>query len=104
MTPTLHHVPKTISSPIFQLLLELKLVPDTVVVKTLTFPELKEQPHLMINPMGTSPAFHDDDLTIWESGAILTWCVCLHVLLKPKRPCVLFVVTKKHAFFLSSRC
>ena len=74
MVATLHHVPKTISSPIMQTLLELPdVVPDKVVIKTLTFPELKQAPHLAINPMGTSPAFYDGDMSMWESGAVLTW-------------------------------
>jgi glutathione S-transferase len=78
MFPTLYHVPRTISSPIYQTLLELNLVNDPVHVKTLTFPELKSPAHLERNPMGTSPTFTDDSSTelpiaIWESGAVFTY-------------------------------
>ena len=77
MAPTLYHVPKTISSPIVQILLELDV--NEVQVKTMTFQELKEPAFLEINPMGTSPAFTDDrhpldgHVTMFESGAILSW-------------------------------
>ena len=75
MPPTLYHVPKTISSPIVQILLELDLLPDVVKIETLTFPELKQANHRARNPMGTSPAFTDDKLgiSIWESGAVLSY-------------------------------
>jgi len=73
MAPTLHHVPKTISSPIVQVLHELGLVPDHINVNTLTFDDLKKDSHLAVNPMGTSPAFQDGDIIIWESGAVLTY-------------------------------
>jgi glutathione S-transferase len=75
MPPTLYHVPRTISSPIVQILIELGVVDDPIAVKELSFPELKSSTHLVINPMGTSPAFHDTDLdvTMWESGAILDY-------------------------------
>jgi glutathione S-transferase len=73
MAPTLYHVPKTISSPIVQTLLELDLVPSTVMIEVLTFAQLKEEPHLAINPMGSSPAFKDDDTILWESGAVLNY-------------------------------
>eukprot|EP00320_Phaeocystis_rex_P006821 CAMPEP_0119090972 /NCGR_PEP_ID=MMETSP1178-20130426/154728_1 /TAXON_ID=33656 /ORGANISM="unid sp, Strain CCMP2000" /LENGTH=237 /DNA_ID=CAMNT_0007074433 /DNA_START=15 /DNA_END=728 /DNA_ORIENTATION=+ len=68
--PTLYHVPGTISSPLVQTLLELGC--ECVSVKTLTFPELKLPSHLAINPMGTSPAFTDGDVHVWESSGILT--------------------------------
>ena len=68
--PTLHHVPGTISSPIAQALIELGVA--SVTVKTLSFPELKQPAHLAINPLGTSPAFSDGDLCMWESHAVLT--------------------------------
>lgn len=73
MAPTLHHVPKTISSPIVQCLLELDVDGEPVVVHEMTFAELKRDDHLRINPMGTAPAFHDDDLVLWESGAVLDY-------------------------------
>jgi len=76
MAPTLYHVPRTISSPIFQALLELNLVDKSVVVvETLTFAELKSPEHLARNPMGTSPAFTDEEneIAIWESGAVMTY-------------------------------
>jgi len=77
MSPTLYHVPKTISSPIVQTLLELD--DSDVVVKTLTFNDLKDPAYLEINPMGTSPAFTDNshdlegEITLFESGAIMSW-------------------------------
>lgn len=75
MVATLYHIPKTISSPIVQILLELNLVNDPIIVEEITFPSLKTKRHLAINPMGTCPAFRDTDLdiTIWESGAVLTY-------------------------------
>lgn len=76
MSPTLYHVPRTISSPIVQVLYELNLIETKKVnVETLTFPQLKAPEHLARNPMGTSPAFTDDehDIAIWESGAVLTY-------------------------------
>jgi glutathione S-transferase len=73
MAPTLYHVPKTISSPIVQTLLELDLVPSVVQIEVLSFADLKGTSHLMINPMGTSPAFRDGDTLMWESGAILNY-------------------------------
>lgn len=73
--PTLYHVPKTISSPLVQLLIEAGLANDTVRVETIAFPDLKKPAHLKINPMGTSPAFTDKStgVVMWESGAILTY-------------------------------
>ena len=75
MSPTLYHVPKTISSPIYQSLIELGVANKDVAVKTLTFPDLKKPDHLARNPMGTSPAFTDEanGIAIWESGAVLTY-------------------------------
>lgn len=74
MPPTLYHVPKSISSPIYQALLELKLVDNPVKVECLTFPQLKSKEHLARNPMGTSPTFTTEDgVTIWESGGVLTY-------------------------------
>lgn len=74
MTPTLYHVPKTISSPIYQAVLELGLAPSTIKVVSLTFADLKSKSHLAINPMGTSPAFQEGEGTIlWESGAVLNY-------------------------------
>ena len=76
---TLHHVPKTISSPIYQILLELgndnDIVPNKVEVIVKTFPDLKMDDHLSVNPMGTSPAYQDHitQTNIWESGAVLSW-------------------------------
>ncbi|KAL7496180.1 hypothetical protein ACHAWT_004402 [Skeletonema menzelii] len=73
MAPTLYHVPRTISSPIVQILLELEV--KDVNIETLTFAELKSPAHLARNPMGTSPAFTDEDngIAIWESGAVVTY-------------------------------
>jgi len=73
MALTLYHVPRTISSPIVQILLELAV--EDVNIETLTFAQLKSPSHLARNPMGTSPAFTDEDtgIAIWESGAVLTY-------------------------------
>lgn len=75
MPATLYHVPRTISSPIVQVLLELDVVDNPVVVQEISFADLKSKEHLAINPMGTSPAFQDTDLdiTMWESGAVLDY-------------------------------
>jgi glutathione S-transferase len=73
MAPTLYHVPKTISSPIYQVILELGLTDDNIQVETLAFADLKTPEHLARNPMGTSPTLTDKDFAIWESGAILTY-------------------------------
>jgi glutathione S-transferase len=75
MVATLYHIPRTISSPIVQILLELNLVNNPIEVEEISFRTLKSEEYLSINPMGTSPAFHDTDLdiTIWESGAVLTY-------------------------------
>jgi glutathione S-transferase len=78
--PTLYHVPKTIFSPIYQILLHLHLTPDVIQVKTLTFSDLKSPQHLDRNPMGTSPAFTDDQegIAIWESGAVLSYILQMY--------------------------
>lgn len=75
MPPTLYHVPKTISSPIVQILIELKLVDNPIKIVTMPFADLKSEEHLARNPMGTSPTFTDTDrgIVMWESGAILTY-------------------------------
>lgn len=75
MPAILYHVPRTVSSPIVQILLELELVNNPIVVKEMSFPELKTKEHLAINPMGSSPTFQDTDLgiTMWESGAVLDY-------------------------------
>jgi len=75
MAPILYHVPRTISSPIYQALMELKLDGNQVKVETLTFADLKSKEHLARNPMGTSPTFidHDEDIEIWESGAVISY-------------------------------
>jgi glutathione S-transferase len=80
MTITLYHVPRTISSPIVQLLLELNLVNNPVVVQEMQFADLKSPSHLSINPLGTSPALHDSELgvTMWESGAIIDYLLELY--------------------------
>jgi glutathione S-transferase len=75
MAPILYHVPKTISSPIYQIILELGLTDEDIHVKTLSFADLKTPEHLARNPMGTSPTLLDkeNDFAIWESGAVLTY-------------------------------
>lgn len=72
LAPTLYHVSRTISSPIYQALLELGVVDDPVRVETLTIADLKTPEHLARNPMGTSPTFVHGPVRIWESGAVLT--------------------------------
>ena len=69
--------PERVSSPILQVLIELGLR-EKVEVKTLTFPELKQAAHLAVNPMGTSPAFQDGEVRIWESQAVLTHLLEMH--------------------------
>ena len=78
--PTLYHVPRTISSPIYQVLIELDVVNNPVKVETLTFADLKTSEHLARNPMGSSPAFTDEGnhIAIWESGAVLTYLLELY--------------------------
>jgi glutathione S-transferase len=71
--PTLYHIPKTISSPIVQCMLELNLVESTVNVYETNFQEIKTASYLTVNPMGTSPAFEDGDVVLWESGAIVDY-------------------------------
>lgn len=73
MTPTLHHVPRTISSPIVQCLFELDVVNRPVEIVEKGFSDLKKPDHLAINPMGTCPAFQDDSIILWESGAVLDY-------------------------------
>ena len=75
MTITLYHVPRTISSPIVQCLMELDVL-DQVTIVEKDFPSLKQQDYLSINPMGTVPALVDDDIApviLFESGAILDY-------------------------------
>jgi hypothetical protein len=38
-----------------------------------SFSELKLPEYLALNPMGTSPAFQDGEIIIWEFGAVLTY-------------------------------
>jgi glutathione S-transferase len=72
-TPTLNHVPRTISSPIVQCLLELDLVDNPIAVHEINFSDLKTDEYLATFPMGTSPSFRDGDLILWESGAVLDY-------------------------------
>ena len=92
-SPTLYYVPRTIGSPIYQILLELGLAsgPELatchgsnstaqVNVKTLSFSDIKTEEFLRdVNPMGTSPAFKHENhptqgkIQMFESGAILSW-------------------------------
>lgn len=75
MTPILYHVPRTISSPIYQALIELGVADTLVKIVTLSFADLKTTEHLSRNPMGTSPALTDSQagIAIWESGAVLSY-------------------------------
>jgi glutathione S-transferase len=76
---TLYHVPRTISSPIVQCLIELGVMQQdnkqvTIVEKD--FPDLKKDDYLQINPMGTVPALVDESIhpiMLFESGAILDY-------------------------------
>lgn len=45
--------------------------------KDISFPELKQEAFLKINPNGRMPAIHDPNtgLTLWESGAIIEYLV-----------------------------
>jgi len=72
MAPILYHVPRMISSPIYQAMIYLNA---DITVQTLTFADLKTPEHLARNPMGTSPTLVDIeyDISIWESGAILSY-------------------------------
>lgn len=72
--PVLYHIPRTISSPLVQIILELGN-PGNITISEISFNDLKQPEYLSINPMGTSPAFHDsrDEITLWESGAILDY-------------------------------
>ncbi|CAB9509378.1 S-transferase-like protein [Seminavis robusta] len=81
MPPTLYHVPRTISSPLVQLILELDLIDQgAIVVQEMSFADLKKPEHLAINTMGTSPAFQCTQmgLCMWESGAILDYLLERH--------------------------
>ena len=71
--PILHHVPRTISSPIVQCLLELNLVDHPVMVQEHSFADLKSESYLASFPMGTSPSFRDGNMILWESGAVLDY-------------------------------
>ena len=78
--PTLYHVPGTISSPIVQILHELGSVEaNHIHIETLEFAQLKTPEHFARNPMGTSPTFVDteNDFSIWESGAVLTYLLSI---------------------------
>ena len=71
---TLYYVPKTIASPIVQIILELNLVPNQVDLVRLGFSDLKTDRVLGINPMGTSPTFvTSGGIHMWESGAVVSW-------------------------------
>jgi len=40
-------------------------------VRLLTFPEMKEPPHLALNPFGQIPTYEEGGLTLFESGGII---------------------------------
>ena len=63
----------TCRSPIVQMLLELGIGEDEVKVQEMTFQSIKLPDYLAVNPMGTSPAFKDGDLCLYESGAITSY-------------------------------
>lgn len=77
---TLYHVPRTISSPIVQMILELNN-PGKVRIEEMTFQSIKSVEYTStVNPMGTSPAYVDSDLDIimYESGAIIDYILELY--------------------------
>ena len=80
MTPILYHVPRTISSPIYQALIELGVADTLVKIVTLSFADLKTTEHLSRNPMGTAPTLTDphEGIVMWESGAVLTYLLECH--------------------------
>jgi glutathione S-transferase len=100
--PTLYHVPKTISSPIYQALIELNIVDNPVHVATLSFSDLKTPEHLARNPMGTSPTFVDvaTGIDIWESGAVLTYLLQAYDTQHVLHPDIGKVTPKDNATFL----
>lgn len=65
---TLYHVPLSRSLRVRWLLEELGLRYELV---TRSFADLKQPDHLALHPLGKVPVLRDDDVVIYESGAIL---------------------------------
>jgi glutathione S-transferase len=55
-------------------------------VRLVTFRQLKEPAHRARNPFGQIPAFEDDGLVLFESGAIIHYLAQTHPGLLPDRP------------------
>lgn len=52
-------------------------------VRLLSFDELKQTPHLAMHPFGQIPTYEEDDLTLFESGAIVLHIAERHAGLLP---------------------
>ena len=55
-------------------------------VRLVSFPALKQPPHLALNPFGQIPTYEEDDLVLFESGAIVFHIAETHEGLLPKDP------------------
>lgn len=55
-------------------------------VRALSFAEMKQPPHLALNPFGQIPTFEEDDLVLFESGAIVLHLAERHPGLLPADP------------------
>ena len=53
-------------------------------VRLVTFPALKEPPHLALNPFGQIPTYEDGDVALFETGAIIHHIAQRHPGLLPK--------------------
>ena len=53
-------------------------------VRLVSFPALKQPPHLALNPFGQIPTYEEDDLVLFESGAIVFHIAETHEGLLPK--------------------
>lgn len=55
-------------------------------VRLLTFAELKQAPHLSLQPFGQIPSFEDGDIALFETGAIVLHIAQHHPGLLPETP------------------
>ena len=55
-------------------------------VRLVSFPALKQPPHLALNPFGQIPTYEEGDLVLFESGAIVFHIAETHEGLPPKDP------------------
>ena len=55
-------------------------------VRLVSFPALKQPPHLALNPFGQIPTYEEDDLVLFESGAIVFHIAETHEGLLSKDP------------------